>query len=540
MEVFVKRENWDGGIWMKLPASEEQAEEVQKELTGYHPSRMIPFIGDVKAPVAGLAHLLIGEFVFQEPNLGQLNYLAAKIGSWSEQERAVFETVLQNEKPDSLLRIVEAMDQLDQYECYPEIKSLEQYGHDLFDREGRTLPVELTGYFDYETYGRLNMKASERLTDEGLVTRIEESKTAVGKKQNPEVVQPGTAVFRVYLAFDKRYPEKICFYFPMTEKQLEALEEKCRTYGVEEVGDYLSNIWELDQFLPPRLTFRELNQIAMEIQNLADKTTVSRKKLLASLEAEVPRDADAACRIIRNYKDYEFLSVQKLSAESYAKYLLNLHQIYIEKELEPYVRLQEYGLQKMKENGPVETIFGTLICKGHPIQKLSPSVQEFRLYNSLAVTAYWNERESFVPELLSGEELLSYENMIREKIQASLKSCPEKGLAEYLFSELLKKRVVSMMPDVEAYAGKLWGVLTVRTYGELNDRELAAVMEEWKAMADSGWGEELFYRPIRTEKGEIYIGFWDTDNNDNLFIKTEEEFRRDCLGGSHIGQELQF
>ena len=427
--------------------------------------------------------------MFQDSNLGQLNYLAAKLGSWSEQER-----------------------------------------------EGRTLPVELTGYFDYEAYGRLNMKASERLTDEGLVTRIKAPKPAVGKKQNPEVVQPRSAVFRVHLVFDKRYPEKICFYFPMTEKQLEALEEKCRTY---DVADYLSNIWELDQFLPPRLTFRELNQIAMEIQNLADKTTVSRKKLLASLEAEVPRDADAACRIIRNYKDYEFLSVQKLSAESYAKYLLNLHQIHIEKELEPYVRLQEYGLQKMKENGPVETIFGTLICKGHPIQKLSPSVQEFRLYNLLAVTAYWNESESVVPELLNGEELLSYEKIIREKIQASLKSCPEKGLAEYLFSELLKKRVASMTPDVEAYAGSLWGVLTVRTYGELNDRELAAVMEEWKAMADSGWGEELFYRPIRTEKGEIYIGFWDTDNNDNLFIKTEEEFRRDCLGGSQIGQELQ-
>lgn len=49
-----------------------------------------------------------------------------------------------------------------------------------------------------------------------------------------------------------------------------------------------------------------------------------------------------------------------------------------------------------------------------------------------------------------------------------------------------------MTPDVEEYAGRLWGVLTVRTYGELNDRELTAVMEEWKAMADSGWGEELF------------------------------------------------
>ena len=36
MKLFVKRENWDGGIWMKLPASEEQAEQVQKKLAGYH------------------------------------------------------------------------------------------------------------------------------------------------------------------------------------------------------------------------------------------------------------------------------------------------------------------------------------------------------------------------------------------------------------------------------------------------------------------------------------------------------------------------
>ena len=32
MKLFVKRENWDGGIWMKLPASEEQAEQVQKKM----------------------------------------------------------------------------------------------------------------------------------------------------------------------------------------------------------------------------------------------------------------------------------------------------------------------------------------------------------------------------------------------------------------------------------------------------------------------------------------------------------------------------
>ena len=65
MEVFVKRENWDGGIWIKLPASEEQAEQVLDELAGYHPSRMIPFIGDVEVPVAGLAHLLMENLCFR-------------------------------------------------------------------------------------------------------------------------------------------------------------------------------------------------------------------------------------------------------------------------------------------------------------------------------------------------------------------------------------------------------------------------------------------------------------------------------------------
>ena len=53
-------------------------------------------------------------------------------------------------------------------------------------------------------------------------------------------------------------------------------------------------------------------------------------------------------------------------------------------------------------------------------------------------------------------------------------------------------------------------------------------------------GRGFILSPDTDQLGEIYIGFWDADNNDNLFIKTEKEFRRDCLGGSHIGQELQF
>lgn len=46
----------------------------------------------------------------------------------------------------------------------------------------------------------------------------------------------------------------------------------------------------------------------------------------------------------------------------------------------------------------------------------------------------------------------------------------------------------------------------------------------------------MFYRPTLTKQGEIYIRFSDTDNNDNLFIKTEDEFKREFSDCIHPGQ----
>lgn len=43
-----------------------------------------------------------------------------------------------------------------------------------------------------------------------------------------------------------------------------------------------------------------------------------------------------------------------------------------------------------------------------------------------------------------------------------------------------------MPPSVEECGGEIWGVLTVKTYGELNQRELEALREEWRTMADGG------------------------------------------------------
>lgn len=61
-----------------------------------------------------------------------------------------------------------------------------------------------------------------------------------------------------------------------------------------------------------------------------DRFEMSRKKLLASLEAVVPRDIDAVCRVVRNHGDYEFLPTDDLSPEEFAKYILRIHHVAIE------------------------------------------------------------------------------------------------------------------------------------------------------------------------------------------------------------------
>ena len=69
---------------------------------------------------------------------------------------------------------------------------------------------------------------------------------------------------------------------------------------------------------------------------------ISRKKLLASMEAEVPRDIDAVCRVIRKHGDYEFLPIDDLSPEEFVKYILRFHHVAIEPKMEIFYDLKEF------------------------------------------------------------------------------------------------------------------------------------------------------------------------------------------------------
>ena len=72
MRIFVKGENWEDGIWIRLPATKEEAEQVRRSLEEQHPSIMLPFIGAVDSRFPELEERLVGELVYQEKNLDQI------------------------------------------------------------------------------------------------------------------------------------------------------------------------------------------------------------------------------------------------------------------------------------------------------------------------------------------------------------------------------------------------------------------------------------------------------------------------------------
>ncbi len=97
----------------------------------------------------------------------------------------------------------------------------------------------------------------------------------------------------------------------------------------------------------------------------------------------------------------------------------------------------------------------------------------------------------------------------------------ERGLVAYLRSENLDKKVYSIIPKVEARDGDLYGVFVIKSYGELDKTELIDITQELIGQAADGWGEGFEQHSITLGDDEVYISFWNSD--DDYFLKIESE-----------------
>ena len=121
---------------------------------------------------------------------------------------------------------------------------------------------------------------------------------------------------------------------------------------------------------------------------------------------------------------------------------------------------------------------------------------------------------------VSASWYIDYAEKINNKIQQSLNfedDLRERGLAEYSANQ----KVYSALPSVEARSGDLYGVITVKAYGEMSRSELDNLVNELIGQLADGWGESFEQRGIMLGNDEVYISFWNSDKD--YYLKPESE-----------------
>lgn len=157
---------------------------------------------------------------------------------------------------------------------------------------------------------------------------------------------------------------------------------------------------------------------------------------------------------------------------------------------------------------------------------LPPETTTFKLYMPMTLEQYernqWGDYEG-EPVEIPAYAAAQYENLIHEAILRERASVDAKrGLMEY-YNKLdsVNFKVRSYVFDVEERDGVLWGVAECEVYGELTDEELSKLKESISSKAADGFGEGFEQREIRTEDGDIYAHFWNSDAD--WSVSTEEE-----------------
>lgn len=198
-------------------------------------------------------------------------------------------------------------------------------------------------------------------------------------------------------------------------------------------------------------------------------------------------------------------------------------------------------LTSLIESGRPQTMDEVFhLISGTTIRKTDEKMNQTRWFSPLSGEMfYYNQRGKV--QLFGGvvtqRELLCYQREVESAITHHkwLEVHP-KGFVELLDNMLLRQKVVSMVPKVEQWKGKLWGVLEIRSRGELLPEELHVLKRHWNGLAAGGWGYEFRNRGIKTEDGELHVGFW--SSGAEYCILEEEELKGDGIGQGIKGMTL--
>ncbi|MCD7994404.1 MAG: hypothetical protein LUK37_22525 [Clostridia bacterium] len=473
MRIYIKRENVSQGIWMDLPASQEEIEQIYMELKDMDPSSMIPFIARVESDIQPLAGCLEDCTAFEDGHMELLNELARDMVVWENDERARFGAVLLWDHPDTIETVMDVARHLD-------------------------------GYFQ-PTPCRSKGKGYE----------------------------PNTGCLLSVYMVDENWNREI-FQLPLTEQErVSQAVRKWDVYAIHHTSGYLG---ELPCYLPPGITLSDLDRVTNEInREVIRKGILEKEKLYAILEAGLPKTIEEASEIIQGYENHVYIPAAQMDHKDMARSLaLPYARMLLPEGLKPFF-CHEKNMKSHQERYMVSTSTGYVF---HLTRDYSHRLSEhstIRLYSPLTVSVFRNDRDGFMPEILSGNTLIKQTAVIEAALKRYLPSY-EECLGAFLDNRLLRAKVERMIPRPEVYDGQLWCVLEAGVKGTLTEAEHEELKGDWLRQMKEGWGMALLEYPIHTEEGEMHIGLWDEDYGTALCIKTEEKLKGPDLPGQKTGK----
>ncbi len=172
------------------------------------------------------------------------------------------------------------------------------------------------------------------------------------------------------------------------------------------------------------------------------------------------------------------------------------------------------AFKAMPEVGSVEIRDGDL----HAVKK---ELVETRLICPLSIVMEPEEYDEDMIDIPSSQ-LMYCDEEINEKIAKSMLDEDEekRGFMTWSDDEHLRHKVFSVIPTVETIRDDFYGVITVKSYGELSKTELAELSDEISGQLSDGWGEGFEQHPVTIGGEDYYISFW---NCDDFYLKPESE-----------------
>jgi hypothetical protein len=155
------------GEYLKLPATKEDVKALLSRIGIDGVLYEEIFITNYETDIEGLWKYL-GEY----ESIDELNYLAAMIDGLDDRELAKLEAALDyGEYVSSVEELINLAQNLDCYEILPDVMDNDDLGMYYVEQyETLTIPEQLEGYIDFESYGRdLSINEGGVFTDNGYI-----------------------------------------------------------------------------------------------------------------------------------------------------------------------------------------------------------------------------------------------------------------------------------------------------------------------------------------------------------------------------------